>query len=273
MRFFPDLLENIRLIFGQLRWSDAIDLVLVWLVVYRTLLLTKRSGAVQILSGMGILAIAYLLSIQFELITFNYLLDKVFANLFLIVVILFQGEIRRALAQIGSNPFFSGVSRVEETQNLEELAKGIMALAQKGFGALVVIEREITLDYFIEEGTKLDCMASAEVLQSVFNPLSPLHDGALIVRQGRLFSAGCFLPLSKNPILDKNLGTRHRAAIGLTEETDAYVFVVSEENRSVGIVHGGHLFPDVDHPTVRKTLYEISNLKFRVSEGSPAVST
>lgn len=266
MGFISELRENIFLIFSQINYQDLIDLTLVWVVVYRVLLLTKKSGAVQILSGMGILAIAYLLSIHFELITFNYLLEKVFANLFLIVVILFQGEIRRALAHIGSNPFFTGMSRVEETQNIEELAKGIMALAQKGYGALVVIEREITLDYFIEEGTSTDAAVSAQILQSIFHPSSPLHDGAVVVRHGRIHSAGCFLPLSKNPIVDKNLGTRHRAAIGLTEETDAYVFVVSEENRSIGIVYGGHLFPDVDHLQVRKTLYEASNMRYKAPE-------
>jgi diadenylate cyclase len=266
MKALHDLFDNLGLVLSQLTLADLFDLFLVWLVVYRVLLLTKKSGAVQILSGMGILAIAYLLSIQMELITFNYLLEKIFANLFLIVVILFQGEIRRALAQIGSNPFFSGISRVEEAQNLEELAKGLVVLAQKGYGALVVIEREITLEYFIEEGISLDASVSAEVLQSVFHPASPLHDGAVIVRNGRLHSAGCFLPLSKNPILDRNLGTRHRAALGLTEETDAYVFVVSEESKSVGIVHGGHLFPDVDQATIRKTLYEIFNLKYRGPE-------
>lgn len=266
MRGLHDLVESLRLIKSQLGYQDILDLFLVWVVVYRVLLLTKKSGAVQILSGMGILAIAYLFSIQLELITFNYLLEKIFANLFLIVVILFQGEIRRALAQIGSNPFFSGVSRVEESQNLEELSKGILLLAQKGYGALVVIEREITLDYFVEEGTAVDAEVSSEILQSLFHPAGPLHDGAVIIRNGRIHSAGCFLPLSKNPIIDKNLGTRHRAAIGLTEETDAYVFVVSEENKSVGMVHGGHLFPDVDHPTIRKALYDIFNLKYRGPE-------
>src|SRR5690606_17809628 len=118
--------ENLRILVSQLRWQDFLDLFLVWIVVYRILLLTKKSGAVQILSGMGILSIAYLMSIWLELITFNFLLDKFFANLFLIVVILFQGEIRRALAQIGSNPFFSGVSRVEEAQVVEEISKGAL---------------------------------------------------------------------------------------------------------------------------------------------------
>lgn len=262
--------DNLKTIYEHLRWQDVIDLVLVWFVVYRVLLLTKKSGAVQILSGMGILSIAYLVSIWLELITFNFLLEKFFANLFLIVVILFQGEIRRALAQIGSNPFFSGVSRVEETQVIEEIAKGAIALAQKGYGALIVIEREIALEYFTEEGTPVKASVSSELIQSIFHPSGPLHDGAVIVRGGKISSAGCFLPLSKNPALDKNLGTRHRAAIGLTEETDAFVLVVSEESRSVGIVHAGNLRTDVDHASLRHELYEVFGLRPRPQDRSLA---
>lgn len=245
----------------QLRVQDFFDLFLVWLVVYRILLLIKKSGAVQILSGLGVLAIAYMLSIWLELITFNYILEKFFSNLFVIVVILFQGEIRRALAQIGSNPFLSGAGPAEETHMIEELAKGLMSCAQRGFGALLVVEREISLDYFIEEGRIIDSEVSSELIQSIFHPEGPLHDGAALVRNGRIESAGCFLPLSKNSSLDKNLGTRHRAAIGLTEETDAYVFVVSEENRSVGIAHSGILQLDMDHAAVRNALYELYGLK------------
>src|SRR3984885_12994898 len=247
-------------IITQVRLPDFLDLFLVWVVVYRVLLLIKKSGAVQILSGLGILAIAYMLSIWLELITFNYILEKFFSNLFVIVVILFQGEIRRALAQIGSNPFLTGPSRVEETHMIEEIAKGLMACAQRGFGALVVIEREISLDYFIEEGLSLNAEVSSELIQSIFHPEGPLHDGAMLIRGGRVISAGCFLPLSKNSALDKNLGTRHRAAIGLTEETDAYVFIVSEENRSVGVANAGILNQDVDHHLIRQTLYEIFGL-------------
>ena len=255
-----DMWNNLLGLVAQVRVHDFIDLFLVWLVVYRVLLLIKKSGAVQILSGLGILAIAYMLSIWLELITFNYILEKFFSNLFVIVVILFQGEIRRALAQIGSNPFLSGKSRVEETHMIEELAKGIVACAQRGCGALIVIEREISLDYFIEEGRVLDAEVSSELVQSIFLPTSPLHDGAVLVRSNRIVSAGCFLPLSKNSALDKNLGTRHRAALGLTEETDAYVFVISEENKSVGIAHSGILEVGADHHQVRQTLFEIYGL-------------
>ncbi len=240
---------------------------LVWVVVYRVLILIRHTGTVQMLSGLGILAIAYLMSIWFELFTFNWILEKFFNNLFLIVVILFQGEIRRALAHIGSNPFFTGASHVQETHIVEEISKGAIQLAQRGFGALVVVEKEINLEYFIEMGTELDSAVSAEILNSIFQPSSPLHDGAVVVRGGRLYAAGCFLPLSKNPALDKNLGTRHRAAIGLTEETDAVVIVVSEENNAVGIVEGGQMTPDVDHATLRKNLYESYGLKYRPLPG------
>lgn len=236
---------------------------LVWLVLYRVLVLIRRTGAVQMLSGLGILAIAFLFSIWFELFAFNWLLEKFFDNLFLIVVILFQGEIRRALAHIGSNPFFTGSSAAQETHLIEELAKGSVLLAQKGYGALVVIEREIGLDYFIEMGTELDANINSELLTSIFHPSSPLHDGAVIIRGGRVFASRCFLPLSKNPALDKNLGTRHRAAIGLTEETDAFVLVVSEESNAVGLVQGGQLTPDVDLADLRKELFSCFGLKYR----------
>ena len=238
-------------------------MLLVWVVVYRVLVLIRHTGTVQMLSGLGILAIAYLMSIWFELFTFNWILEKFFNNLFLIVVILFQGEIRRALAHIGSNPFFTGASHVQETHIVEEIAKGAVQLAQKGMGALIVVEKEINLEYFIELGTEIDSAVSAEILNAIFHPASPLHDGAVIIRAGRCYAAGCFLPLSKNPALEKNLGTRHRAAIGLTEETDAVVIVVSEENNSVGVVEGGQMAFDVDHASLRRGLYESYGLRYR----------
>lgn len=260
-------IENLKLIAEQLRWQDLLDLFLLWVVVYRTLTLTKNTGAIQILSGIGFLGVLYGVSIWLELIAFNYILELFFANLLVIVVILFQGEIRRALAQIGSNPFFSDATRLEETHIVEEIAKGAMALAQNGLGALIVIEKEIALEYFIEEGVELNADVEADLMLSIFQPQSPLHDGAVVIRGGRLFSAGCFLPLSKNPALDKNLGTRHRAAIGLTEETDAIVLVVSEESKTVGLVKAGNLSPDLDHAALRKALYEGLELKFKPSRG------
>jgi diadenylate cyclase len=260
---FNNMLENLHFLLQHSRPQDIIDIVLVWLVVYRVLVLIRTTGTLQMLSGLGILAIAYLTSIWFQLYTLSWILDKFFGNLFLIVVVLFQGEIRRALAHIGSNPFLTGSSSIQETHIIEEIAKAAIMLAQKGLGALIVLEKEIDLEYFIETGTVTDAEISCEVLVCIFNPTGPLHDGAVIVRGGRMFMAGCFLPLSKNPVLDKNLGTRHRAALGLTEETDAYVIVVSEETRSVGLVSHGQLKSDLDHAELRRALYSAFQLKFR----------
>ncbi|GIL18374.1 MAG: membrane protein [Oligoflexia bacterium] len=260
------MFDNIVSIVTHLRVQDVIDMIFVWMVVYRVLILIKKTGTIQMLSGLGVLAIAYIASIWFELFTFNWILEKFFSNLFLIVVILFQGEIRRALAQIGSNPFFSDVSAVQETHVIEEIVKAAYLMAQRGFGALIVIERDILVDYHIEFGTEMDSKVSSELLVSIFHPTSPVHDGATLIRGGKIHSAGNFLPLSKNPALDKNLGTRHRAAIGLTEESDALVIIVSEEHKSVGIVQSGHLTTNLESSDLRKSLYEACGLKFKAHD-------
>ncbi|MBK9294400.1 MAG: TIGR00159 family protein [Oligoflexia bacterium] len=239
---------------------DVVDMVVVWYVIYRVLLLIKRTRAVQMLSGLGIIAIAYIASIWLDLYTLNWLLEKFFSNLFIIIVVLFQHEIRRGLAHIGRNPFFTSVSADEETLVVDEIVKASVQLAQKKLGALIVIEREIGLEDYIEVGTKIDSQVNAELISSIFNATSPLHDGALIIRGGRISAAGCFLPLTKNPNIDKNLGTRHRAAIGLTEETDAVIIVVSEENLNMNLVMGGQITSDLDMPTLRKALYNLFNL-------------
>ena len=255
--------DNIDFLVSNFRGQDIIDIILVWIIVYRVLVLIRTTGTLQMLSGLGILAIVYLSSIWFELLTINWILEKFFGNLFLIVVVLFQGEIRRALAHIGSNPLITGMSGVQDTQIVEEISKTAQILAQRGFGALIVLEKEISLEYFIDEGTEVDAEISSELMISIFDPSSPLHDGAVVIKEGRIQLAGCFLPLSKNPILDKNLGTRHRAALGLTEETDAVVIVISEENKSLSFVHQGKLEPDLDHSQLRKLIYSAFEMKYK----------
>ena len=263
MSIVEDIIGNIYFLLSHLRWQDYVDIILVWAIIYQVLILIKRTGTIQMLSGLGILAIAFILSQWFEFATLNLLLEKFFSNLFVIVVVLFQGEIRRALAHIGSHPIFSGVSAVMETHIVEEITKAAITIAQKGYGALIVIERDILVDYHIELGTELDSQISAEVIESIFHPQAPMHDGAILVRNSKIVSAGCFLPLSKNPAIDKNLGTRHRAAIGLTEETDALVLVVSEETKSISIVQSGQMNTNVQLPEVRKALYEAFGMKYK----------
>lgn len=263
MNVFSNLVENLAFILQHLRWQDIVDIILVWIIAYRVLILIKRTGTIQMLSGLGILAISFVISQWFEFYALNWILEKFFSNLFVIIVVLFQGEIRRALAQIGSHPFFTGISSVMETHIIEEIAKGVITTAQKGYGALIVIEKDILVDYHIEMGTELDSKISSEVIESIFHPQAPMHDGAIIIRAGKIISAGCFLPLSKNPAIDKNLGTRHRAAIGLTEETDALVLVVSEETKSISLVNSGHMNTNVELSEIRKALYECYGFKYK----------
>lgn len=250
-----DFVDKFELLWAGLRFQDFIDFILLWMIVYYVLLLIRRTGSVQILSGMGVVAIFFVMSVWWELVALNWVLEKFFANLFLITVILFQGEIRRAFAHMGSNPLLTGLNTMKETHVLEVVAKAAVSLAQYGIGALIVLERDINLDYFIEVGTEMDSTLSPELFISIFQQTSPLHDGAVIIRHGRLMAAGCFLPLTKNSELSKNLGTRHRAALGLTEETDALVIVVSEENRSVSLAAGGALMHNMGHLELRQALY------------------
>lgn len=257
---FDAWLSNIVGIWSHLGWVDFIDIVLVWLIVYRALLFIRGTGAVQMLAGLGIVAGAYIISIWQQLDTLNWVLEQFFGNLLLVVVILFQGEIRKALAMIGRNPFFTGVGINQEAQVMEELIKSVKLLSQDGTGALVVMEREIGLDNFIERGVAMDSEVVAELIDSMFVTTGPLHDGALIIKGGRIKSAGCFLPLSTNTSIPKKLGTRHRAALGITEETDALVIVVSEENKSIAIAEDGKLSQDVDLASLRRKLYKSFNV-------------
>ena len=263
MSVFGNFFENTLFIVTHLRWQDLVDIVLVWLIVYRILNLIRRTGTIQMLSGLGILAIAYVGSQWFEFHTLNWLLEKFFSNLFVIVVVLFQGEIRRALAHIGSHPLFADVSSVMETHIIEEIAKGVISAAQKGHGALIVIEKDILVDYHIETGTELESKISAEIIQSIFHPQAPMHDGAVIIRGSRIVSAGSFLPLSKNPALDKNLGTRHRAAIGLTEETDALVWLFRKKISQSVLYLGDTCIPMQNWPKYVKPCTRSSALSIR----------
>jgi uncharacterized protein (TIGR00159 family) len=174
-----------------------------------------------------------------------------------LVFIIFQNDIRRALTQVGSGPMFSARDRIAQSQAVEELVKAVTALAARRVGALIVLQNEVGLNEYIEVGTRLDAQVSKELVMSVFLPGSPIHDGALIIQHGRMTAAGCFLPLTTNPAVSKTLGTRHRAAIGLTEETDAVTLVVSEEDGMVSLVREGKITRDVDAAALRTTLQRL----------------
>ena len=226
----------------QLRWQDLFDIALVFIVTYRLLLLIRGTRALQVLSGLLVLLAALFISERLRLYVFNYVLKQVFEYLFIIVVVLFQDEIRRALANIGRGPFaFSSGRSSKLLQTIDEVCKAAHILAVNRIGALLVIERAHGLKNYSDAGVKIDARVSAELLVSIFQTDSPIHDGAVIVKEDRVMSAGCFVPVSLEGNVERNLGTRHRAALGLSRESDAVVVVVSEERGEIGLALDGYL--------------------------------
>jgi uncharacterized protein (TIGR00159 family) len=237
---------------------DVIDIVLVTIGIYWLLILIRGTRAFQILLGLLVLFALSVASEIFQLVTLRALLENVLQYGVLIVIVLFQHDIRRALARVGRG-FFPSAALQRETQILEEVVRACQELARKRNGALIVFEREILLADQIESGTAIDAAVHKDLLIALFNPYSPLHDGAVTVQSGRLSHAGCILPLTQREDLPEGVGTRHRAAIGLSEETDALVVVVSEETGGMSVTLGGAMVQGLDAPRMRALLRDILN--------------
>jgi diadenylate cyclase len=224
-------------------WRDALDVLLVAIVIYRIFTLFRGTRAMQMLVGVGVLVAASVAARQLELHTLGWLLDTLWSFWVVVLVVLFQPELRRALTSLGHAAALRALfgSRGADTLRVvDEIASVAGSLAERRIGALIVIERGTGLRQYAELGVALDALVSADLLMSVFLPYSPLHDGAAFIRDDRVVAAGCFLPLSRNSHLARQLGTRHRAALGVTEETDAVGVVVSEETGKLSLtVDGG----------------------------------
>jgi diadenylate cyclase len=235
---------------------DCVDVLLVAVILYFVLLLLKGTRAMQMGIGAVLIFVVYQSAKRLGLVTLYTMLDTLLTSLVLIVVVIFQQDIRRALQRFGRSPFFASGGVALEHQVIDDAVRAASSLAQKRIGALVVFEREGLLDEFIEAGTVLDAAVSKELLYSLFIPSheNPLHDGAVIIRDGRIWQAGAFLPLTASTKLDRNLGTRHRAAIGISEETDAVVIVVSEERGEVSLCFNGNIVRNLDSALLRKVL-------------------
>lgn len=245
-----------------------LDMVIVYYIIYRILLLIKGTRAAQILLGMlGMLFFFFLSGSNFlDLRITNWFLDKFIANIIIVIVIIFQDDIRRALAQAGSRTsIFSQQRSLQESYVIEEVIKASTLLATRQIGALIAIEREADLRDFIEKGIQLDSAVSKDLLFSIFLPehQNPLHDGAAIIRSSRISAAGCVLPLTQNPRVEKTLGTRHRAGIGLSEDYDAAVVIVSEEAGVVSVAYRGELYRDLEATEMRELLQNI----FKIGAG------
>ena len=241
-------------VFANIRLLDILDISLVAFIIYRIILLIKGTRAVQMLLGLVVIFVVYIASRVGDLHTLNWFLSNFLSSIILVIVVIFQNDIRRALMHVGRNPFFGGMSSKEESAVIEELVKASIALGGRKIGALIAIERENGINDILESGTKIDARVSCELIRAIFMPSSPIHDGALVVQQGRLAMAGCFLPLSRGLDLTKDMGTRHRAAVGLTELSDAVAIVVSEETGNVSVAVNGGMTRNLDATSLKKVL-------------------
>jgi diadenylate cyclase len=245
----------------QIRWQDILDILIIAFIVYRFLLFFKRgSRAGRIIIGIVILLAGSLLSRTFGLYTMDWLFHNFWSQIVIALIIIFQPEIRKTLAQMGGSPIF-GLTSAEEIKSVDEIVKAAVNLASRKIGALIVIEREISLKDYIEIGIPLDAKVSKELLVSIFHPTSPMHDGAVIIRGNRVVAAGCFLPLALGAEISKTYGTRHRAGIGLSEETDAVVIIVSEETGQISVAIKGRLETHLDLGTLRDLLTDLFSAK------------
>ncbi|MCI5223790.1 MAG: TIGR00159 family protein [Candidatus Electrothrix sp. AR4] len=243
-----------------IRWQDLVYILIVSFMIYRTILLIRGTRAVQMLAGILVVSFVYVVAIQMDLLTLQLLLRYLLSSILLITVVVFQDDIRRALAEMGRTPFLR--TQKIEAGDLTEIISAAVYMARRRIGALIIIERETGLLEYIESGFTIDGELLQELLVAIFFPMSPMHDGAVVVQKGRIHSAACLLPLSKNPDIDKRYGTRHRAALGLSEETDAVIIAVSEETQEISIVQGGEIIPmrdEVKLETVLKEIFLIQN--------------
>jgi diadenylate cyclase len=241
-------------------WWDAVDILIVAFLVYEVLQFLRGTHAVQIAFGGLMLVALYWASVLFNLQTVNWLLRTFLPVVVFGIIVVFQAEIRKGLAHLGRVPFFGGAARRRQEETVDEIVLAATGLAGERTGAIVVLEREMGLRSYIETGISLEAVVTYDLLVSIFNPATPLHDGAVVIQGDRIAAAACFLPLTVNPQLSRTLGSRHRAAIGLSEDTDAVAVVVSEETGLISVVEGGRIERGLDGPGLRKTLLGLLGL-------------
>jgi diadenylate cyclase len=239
--------------------NDIIDILIVSYIIYHLLKLLRGTRAVQLLKGLTVLIIIWLISNVFHLRTLEWLIQNLFSVGVIAVIIIFQPELRRALEQLGRGGFFGRSVQVEDqivTGVVSDISKAVSTLAKQQTGALIVIERQTGLSDYIESGTLLEAKLSPELIRNIFIPTGPLHDGAVIIRRDQLMAAGCYLPLSESPYINKELGTRHRAGIGISEISDAVTVIVSEETGQISLAVHGKLERNLSEETLVSRLYE-----------------
>ncbi|HYH79999.1 MAG TPA: diadenylate cyclase CdaA [Longimicrobium sp.] len=261
-----------RIAFLAPGWRDVVEVLIVAAVIYRILLVFVGTRAIQMLLGFFSLVGVYVVSRILGLTLIEYLLTTLFQFGVIAALIVFQPELRSALASLGQNRVFRGFSRMQVREVVEEITEAVEDLSRGKVGAIIAIEREIGLGEYLETGTPLQARVSAPLLQNIFTPYSLLHDGAAVVRGDEIIAAGVILPLTQFPVTDRTLGTRHRAALGLSEETDALVIVVSEETGIVSVAHRGRLQRGVN-PADLQHILEAGELPGATDGAPPLVVT
>ena len=239
---------------------DLLDIFLVAALFYRLLILVRGTRSAQMYVGLLVIVVVGVLAREFDLIAVKWITDSLRTVWLIVFVILFQPELRHALAQFGRTRYFRAFLRGGNYGVLGEIVRGVETLAQRRHGALLVLERNVGLRNFVDTGTRLDAKISAELLVTLFSPGSPLHDGAVVLREDAVIAAGCILPLSSNPHVSQ-LGTRHRAGLGLSEESDAAVVIVSEQSGQISVAYRGSLKQNVDEGELRSELSRIFRLR------------
>lgn len=237
-----------------LDWRDGVDIAIVTILIYQVIQLIKGSRALAVLTGLGLLTVLYFVSKHLGLYTLSWLLQYVFSSLFLLIVVIFQADIRQGLGEMGANRF---LRRNELKKNgIGEVIEACVEMARLRVGALIVIERSMRLgDMIKREGVRLDALLTRQLLMNIFYPKAPLHDGAVVISSGRIMAAACILPLAVAQ--GQSFGTRHRAALGITKESDAVVIVVSEERGEISVAVRGELIRSLDYNRLKQVLNDV----------------
>ncbi len=267
-------MQQLGILLANFRFIDLLDMAAVSVILYRFLLIIQGTRAYQMLFGIIALAFTYSLSRYYELYSLSWVLQNFFDYLFIILIVLFQDQIRSALVSISSAKFIGSNAHSKFDQQIEEVVAACQALSRERTGALIVFEKNHGLLNYSSSGTRLDSRIHSDIIYSIFQTKSPLHDGAIIIYNGVIQAAGCFLPLSKNVEIDRHYGTRHRAALGITEISDAVVVTVSEETGRINICYNGifHLMENEEllRKYLRKFLLEIDRQEGPSYQGKSA---
>ena len=264
--------NSILSILPKLSWTAAIDIGIVSLLIYNFILIVRGRRAANILTGVGALVFIYLLATYFKLELLRTSLANLAPYTAVALIVMFQSEIRRLLARIGRRRMLSFGSRVQRRETIDEILLAVQELARTRTGALIVMERDIGLRTFVESGVPMDAVLSRDLLLSIFQHGGAMHDGAVIVQGDRVAAAACFLPLTMSPNLARSLGTRHRAAIGVTEETDAISIIVSEETAKVSVATFSAIEQDLSAERLENRLMNHFGRRYRENKGFKPVS-